>query len=188
MFLPVLLAGFFLPLGYALAVAVLSPVLSFLFTGMPPYMILISLTVEFCIDVTAANLIYTKLPFKEKARKRDAHINYIEQRRIGFAFSQQLKYNAARIYIALIAAILAGRIISVPAHLLEIVIFNMPGVNYWAYLISLFADSFIGLILLVVIIPPLVLTLAKYLNPQTKHDEPAEEPQDESDVKEEGNI
>ena len=64
MFWPVAMAAFFLPFGYALAVGLLTPVLSTLFTGMPPisppilHVIMIELA---ALSVTIVGLRKTKL-------------------------------------------------------------------------------------------------------------------------------
>jgi hypothetical protein len=60
MFWPVAATGFFLPLSFSLLVGVLTPILSFLLTGMPPPPVLQIMVPELAILALGTGLLYRK--------------------------------------------------------------------------------------------------------------------------------
>jgi len=141
MHIPVLLAGFFLPLPFTLAVCVITPLLSSA-TGMPLPIMLISMIPEFMVYGTTVNLLYNK-----------------GLKKLG------LNHEAAKVYTALLAAMIAGRIVAAPLLILQAVVSGAPVKGYFAYFGAFFTNSFVGMILQILIIPPLILRLIKILNP-----------------------
>ena len=60
MFLPIAACGFFLPLTYAMAVGVLTPILSMMVTGMPPPPILYKMILELGFLAAVTGFLYKK--------------------------------------------------------------------------------------------------------------------------------
>jgi len=60
MHLPILLAGFILPLPFAIAVAAITPLLSSIFSGMPPYPFLLYMIPELVTYALVISLMYNK--------------------------------------------------------------------------------------------------------------------------------
>jgi predicted membrane protein len=130
MHIPVLIAGFTVSLPFAAAVGFLIPLLSSLFTGMPPmFPVLPFMLFELAAYGAVANLLYRKF-----------------------------KLN---VYISLIGSMLAGRVVSavVVWILASFFMAQLPGpVIFFA---STITGSIPGIIIQIVLIPPVVILLAK---------------------------
>lgn len=135
MHLPVLLCGFFCGPWYGLAVGAVAPLLRFAIFGAPT---LVPRGVAMCFELAAygffAGLLYRRLPKKP-----------------------------ASVYIALIAAMLAGRIIWAGAQTAMVFMGVSKAPIGWAYFLAeAFTKAIPGIVLQIVLIPVLVLTLQKY--------------------------
>ncbi len=132
MHLPVLLAGFVCGPVWAAALGFLAPLLRFALFGAPPiYPIGAAMALELCTYGLVAGLLYKHLP-----------------------------QNTKSIYISLLSAMLAGRLVWGAARAL------MSGVSeaafswaaFWA---GAFAEAIPGIVLQIVLLPLLVLALKK---------------------------
>ena len=132
MHIPVLLCGFLCGPWYALAVGFIAPLLRFVLFGMPPiYPIGVAMCFELAAYGALTGILYRALP-----------------------------KNAGMIYISLIAAMLGGRVIW---GVVRAVISGVGGSPFtWAaFLAGAFTNAIPGIILHIVIIPPIVLALKK---------------------------
>lgn len=133
MHIPVLLCGFFCGPWYALAVGFIGPLLRFMLFGMPPIM---PTGIAMCFELAAyglvAGLLYKKLPKKK-----------------GF------------IYVALICAMLCGRVVWGVAR---VVLFGLGKSEFgWAAFMSgAFLNAIPGIILQIILIPIIVMALGKH--------------------------
>lgn len=137
MHIPVLLCGFFCGPWYGLAVGFIAPLLRFAIFGMPKIMPTgIAMSFELATYGLAAGLLYMLLPKKKPY-----------------------------IYVALISAMLAGRIVWGTAMT---VLFGLGKTQFgWpAFLAGAFANAVPGIIIQIVLIPVLVMVLQKYTNKQ----------------------
>ena len=132
MHIPVLLCGFICGPWYALAVGFIAPALRFVLFGMPPiYPTGLAMCFELAAYGVLTGLLYRALPKK-----------------------------TGNIYLALIAAMLGGRIVWGAARAV------MSGVGdhsftWAAFLAGAFTNAIPGIVLHIVIIPPIVLALRR---------------------------
>lgn len=132
MHIPVLLAGFLCGPWWALAVGAVAPLLRFALFGMPP---LFPTGAAMCFELAAYGLIsgvlYRKLP------KR-----------------------AVNVYLALIAAMLAGRVVW---GIVMVVLMGLKGSAFtWAaFVAGAFVNAVPGIIVHIILIPIIVLALRK---------------------------
>ena len=131
MHIPVLLAGFVCGPWWALAVGLIAPPLRFVLFSMPPFPAYVSMAFELATYGLVAGLLYKYLPKK-----------------------------TSNIYVSLIGAMLAGRVVWGVAM---VVIMGMKGNPFgWAAFVSgAFGGAIPGIILHIVLIPVLVLALQK---------------------------
>lgn len=133
MHIPVLLCGFFCGPWYGLAVGLTAPLLRFVLFGMPPLMpVGIAMCVELAVYGCTAGLLYRLLPRKKPY-----------------------------VYLALIGAMLAGRILWGAA---QFVLFGLGKTEFgWtAFLSGAFLNAIPGILVQLVLIPILVMVLQKY--------------------------
>ena len=133
MHIPVLLCGFFCGPVYAAAVGFVAPLLRFVLFGMPP---LVPTGIAMCFELAAygavAGLLYTKLP-KTKAN----------------------------IYVSLIGAMLAGRLVWGLARTV-LYGFGKGTFGFNAFLSGAFLTAIPGIILHIILIPIVVMMFRKY--------------------------
>lgn len=130
MHIPVLICGLICGWPYGLVCGLMGPLLSSIITGMPPAVILPSMMVECGIYGLTASLVLKFL-------------------RTGNTY--------ADLYIALVAAMLAGRVISGIAKAL---IFS-PGLAMSAWVTSSFVTALPGILIQLVFLPSVVFALMK---------------------------
>ena len=133
MHIPILLCGLLLGWKYGLAVGILTPLLSHFFTGMPPGPMLPGMLFELTAYGAAAGLL-TQIV--------------------------RTKNTCANIYIALIGAMLIGRILM---GILNALIFSVGEYSVQVWLTASFAAALPGIAIQVVLIPIIVLALNKAL-------------------------
>ena len=132
MHIPVLLCGFICGPFYALIVGLIAPVLRFLLFGMPPiFPTGLAMCFELACYGLVAGLLYRALPKK-----------------------------TGNIYIALLVAMLVGRIVWGVATMIILGI-SGSGLTWAAFISSAFINSLPGIILHILIIPPIVMALCK---------------------------
>ena len=131
MHIPVLLGGMVLSPLYALAVGILTPILSSLIFHMPPVAYLPSMVCELAVYGLTASLIYH-------------HI--------------KTKNNLLNIYIGLIGAMLCGRI---TYGILNALIFRAGAYSLQTWLTAAFVTGLPGIIIQLIVIPILILALQK---------------------------
>ena len=133
MHLPVLLCGFFCGPWFAAAVGLIAPLLRFLLFGMPPLM---PSGIAMCFELAAyglvSGLLYNALPKKK-----------------GY------------IYVSLIGAMIAGRLIWGAAR---VILYGLGKSEFgWAaFIAGAFTNAIPGIILQIVLIPLLVMILQKH--------------------------
>ena len=133
MHIPVLLCGFFCGLWYALAVGLIAPLLRFMLFGMPP---IVPTGIAMCFELATygfmAGFLYKRLPKKK-----------------------------VFIYVALIGAMLCGRVIW---GAVRVVLFGLGQSEFgWAAFMSgAFLNAIPGIIVQIVLIPIIVMLLQKY--------------------------
>lgn len=133
MHIPVLLCGFFCGPWYALAVGSLAPLLRFFIFGMPPLMPTgIAMCFELAVYGLVSGLLYRALPKKKWS-----------------------------IFVALIGAMLAGRIVWGAARA---ILYGVGGSEFgWAAFVSgAFLNAIPGIIVQLTLIPVLVMSLEKH--------------------------
>ena len=131
MHIPVLLSGLLCGPLYGLAAGLLTPLLSSFITGMPPVAYLPSMLCELAVYGLVAGLL----------------IHFIKT-----------KSSIANIYIALIGAMMCGRLVY---GLLNAVIFRAGEYSMVVWLTSAFVTSLPGIIIQLVVIPLIVIALRK---------------------------
>ena len=133
MHIPVLLCGFFCGPWYALAVGFIAPLLRFVLFSMPPIM---PTGIAMCFELAAYGLI-SGLLYKLLPKKKPY------------------------IYVSLISAMLAGRIIWGAAR---VILYGLGKSDFgWAAFMSgAFLNAIPGIIVQIVLIPILVMVLEKY--------------------------
>ena len=131
MHIPVLLCGLILGWQYGLACGILTPLLSSLITGMPPFAYLPSMLFELAAYGLVAGLLIKFIRTKSKF---------------------------ANTYIALIGAMLSGRVLF---GLLNALIFRFGSYSISIWLTAAFVTALPGIALQLVVIPILVLAIEK---------------------------
>lgn len=131
MHIPVLLCGLICGIPYGLVCGIVTPLLSSLLTGMPLAAMLPSMLCELAVYALASALLMRFAPVKKPV---------------------------ARIYIALIGAMLAGRVVS---GLLNWLIFSAGTYSMHAWLMSSFVTALPGIAIQIVLIPAIVFGLQK---------------------------
>lgn len=138
MHIPALLAGFALPLPYAVLCGALMPVLSSLLTGMPAVFPMMPLmAVELAVYALCASIFYRKL-----------------------------RWN---VYVALLLAMICGRL---AAGFMSFLLASLFSAQFaaigFAYIGQIIVTGVIGIVIQVVVLPPLVLLLqkAKLIRPE----------------------
>lgn len=134
MHIPVLLCGFLCGPWYGLAVGLIAPLLRFLIFSMPPLMpIGISMSFELAVYGLSAGLMYKLLPKKKPY-----------------------------IYVSLITAMLAGRVVW---GLVRTLLYGLGKAEFGfaAFIAGGFTNAIPGIILQIVLIPVLVMTFEKIM-------------------------
>lgn len=131
MHIPVLLCGFFCGPWYALAVGLIAPLLRHVLFQMPPLYSAIAMSFELATYGLVAGLLYRALPKK-----------------------------TISIYIALIGAMLAGRVVWGIASLLLVGVTGQP-FTWQLFLSGAFITALPGIIVHIVLIPLVVLALRR---------------------------
>ncbi len=131
MHIPVLLCGLICGCPFGLACGILSPVLSSLITGMPPIGYLPGMLCELAVYGVMTGILLR---------------------------SVRTKKLVADIYISLIGAMLAGRIVY---GILNALIFNVGQYSMSIWLTSAFVTSLPGIIIQLIVIPVLVFVLER---------------------------
>lgn len=133
MHIPILLCGFFCGPWYALAIGFAAPLLRFFLFGMPPIMpIGISMCFELATYGLMVGLLYKHLPKKKSS-----------------------------IYISLLVAMLAGRIIWGFSRVVLLAL-GKSEFGWAAFMSGAFFTAIPGIILQIVLIPVLVMALRKH--------------------------
>lgn len=130
MHIPVLICGMICGWPYGLLCGLMGPLLSSVLTGMPPVAFLPSMMVECGVYGLVSGLV----------------LKYV-----------RTKSTYADLYIALVAAMLAGRVVSGIAKAL---IFT-PGMALSAWITASFVTALPGIVIQLVFLPSVVLTLMK---------------------------
>lgn len=131
MHLPVLLAGFVCGPWWALAVGLVAPLLRHLLLTMPPLTAAIPMTFELAAYGLVSGLLYKKLPKK-----------------------------VGSIYLSLIAAMLAGRILWGVVRVIMLGVSQVP-FSWAAFIAGAFTEAIPGILLQIILIPVLVMALRK---------------------------
>lgn len=131
MHIPVLLCGLICGPLYGLLCGILAPLLSSLITGMPPMAILPGMVLELAVYGLVSGLLIHSLPIKS---------------------------TVTRIYIALIAAMIAGRIVS---GVVNALIFHAGSYSFQIWITGAFIKALPGIIIQLILIPILVFALQK---------------------------
>lgn len=131
MHIPIYLCAFLCGWKYGLACAILTPILSSTLTGMPVGAMLPSMIIELSTYALVSAILN--------------HKNIFKNRSIG-------------IYSSLIPAMLTGRIIG---GIFNAFIFNMPNYSFNAFISGYFIMGLPGIILQLVILPPMIILLEK---------------------------
>ena len=132
MHIPVLLAGFLCGPWWAMAVGAVAPLLRFALFGMPP---IFPTGVAMCFELAAyglvSGLLYVRLPKK-----------------------------TANIYVSLLAAMLAGRVVW---GIVRVVLSGVAGEPFtWAaFMAGAFINAVPGIVVHILLIPVIVMTLRK---------------------------
>ncbi|NLI91135.1 MAG: ECF transporter S component [Peptococcaceae bacterium] len=129
--IPVLLCGLLCGWSFGLACGIIGPVLSSLFTGMPPIAYLPSMLVELAAYGLITGIIMSN----------------VHTKRI-----------YADLYISLIGAMLAGRVV---AGIAKALIFSPGHITMAAWVTSYFVTSLPGIIIQIVLIPSIVFALER---------------------------
>lgn len=136
MHIPVLLSGFFLAWPYALMVGVLSPVLSFFLTGMPPVPMLFIMMFELATYGVLVSVFY----------------NLIQKNQI------------VRVYSTLLIAMIGGRIVACLVTFLMATIVNMGKfTTFFAWISSSVIPGLPGILIQLVFIPAVIFSLSRFL-------------------------
>ena len=131
MHIPILLCGLLFGFPYGLACGIVTPLLSSLFTGMPPAAMLPAMLCELAVYGLVASLLMRFVPVKNAY---------------------------AKLYTALIGAMLSGRIV---LGLVNALIFNVGSYTMQAWLGMAFVTALPGIAMQVVLIPAIVIGLRK---------------------------
>lgn len=132
MHLPILICGFVCGAPYGLAAGLIVPLLRSILFGMPPmFPTAVSMALELAVYGFVTGLLYKKLP-----------------------------KNNAMIYVALIGAMLIGRI---AAGAVNVVLYGVQGSGYsmQMFMAGMFMNAVPGMILQLVLIPVIIMMLRK---------------------------
>lgn len=132
MHLPILICGFVCGAPYGLAAGLIVPLLRSILFGMPPmFPTAVSMALELAVYGFVTGLLYKKLP-----------------------------KNNAMIYVALIGAMLIGR---VAAGAVNVVLYGVQGSGYsmQMFMAGMFMNAVPGIILQLVLIPVIIMMLRK---------------------------
>lgn len=134
MHIPVLLCGFFVGWSYALAVGALTPLLSFLVTGMPPIPMLYIMMFELSAYGALVSLLRSKLKANE----------------------------ILKVYASLAGAMVGGRIVACLVTFLLSSVFGLGKFStFLAWITTIVAPGLPGIALQLLFIPAIVLALWK---------------------------
>ena len=131
MHIPVLLCGLLCGPVYGLGCGILAPLLSHLFTGMPPTAMLLSMLCELAAYGMLSGILIRVI---------------------------RTKWNLLNLYTALIGAMICGRIIN---GVLNALIFNAGKYSMEMWLTASFLQAIPGIVIQLALIPLLVLALQK---------------------------
>jgi len=131
MHIPILLCGILCGFPYGLACGMLTPLLSSLFTGMPPAAMLPSMLCELAAYGTASSLLIRCV------RMKNVYV---------------------RIYVALIGAMVSGRIFY---GILNALVFNAGSYSIQIWLTAAFVTALPGVLIQILVIPVIVVILQK---------------------------
>jgi len=131
MHIPILLCGIIVGFPYGLACGIITPLLSSLFTGMPPTAMLPSMLCELAAYGMVSSLL----------------MRYVK-----------VKNTYAKIYISLIGAMLFGRVFY---GILNSLIFNAGAYSMQVWLTAAFVTALPGVAIQIIIIPTIVIILRK---------------------------
>ena len=131
MHIPVLLCGLVCGFPWGLACGIVTPLLSSLLTGMPPAAMLPSMLCELAVYGLVAGLLMRCVPVKNAY---------------------------AKIYIALIGAMLCGRLVM---GALNALIFSAGNYSMQLWLAGAFVTALPGIAVQIVLIPPIIFGLRK---------------------------
>lgn len=131
MHIPVLIAGFVLGGKYGLAIGFIVPILRSLLFTMPPMPFAIAMAFELATYGLITGLLYTRLPKKK--------IN---------------------LYASLIVAMLVGRLVW---GIASYILYGIQGTafTFEMFIAGAFANAIIGIVLQLIIIPPILMALQK---------------------------
>lgn len=132
MHLPVLICGFICGAPYGLAVGFIVPLLRSVLFGMPMlFPTAVSMAFELCVYGCVTGLLYRRLPKKN-----------------------------SMIYIALVAAMIAGRVV---AGVANVILYGVQGEGYsiQMFMTGMFVSAIPGIILQLVLIPIVVMLLRR---------------------------
>ena len=133
MHLPILISGFVCGWPVGLAVGIITPLLRSVMFGMPPFLpIAVSMAFELGAFGFITGILYSKMPKK-----------------------------IVNIYIILVIAILAGRVVSAIANLALLGFGLRDSYNLQIFLAGSFINAWPGIILQIVLIPVLIRALQK---------------------------
>ena len=127
MFLPILLGAMFLPWQYALAVGVITPLLSGLLTGMPP-MAPLPMAVMMAFELGAAAVIVSLMKNIKWIKAKDYRIIYalIPALLVGFAVSGAVLWTAIQFFSVkgpgMLTYVLGAIIAGVPGIVIQLVL------------------------------------------------------------------
>jgi len=131
MHIPILMSGIILGLPYGIVVGIITPILSSLFTGMPPAPILPAMVCELAAYGAVSSLLMFYVPIKNIY---------------------------ARVYISLIGAMLFGRVFF---GVVNALIFAAGDYSMRIWLTGAFVTALPGIVIQIVIIPAVVIALQK---------------------------
>ena len=131
MHIPILLCGILCGFPYGLAVGIVTPFLSSIFTGMPPAAFLPSMVCELAAYGTVSSLLMRYL---------------------------RVKNTYAKVYVSLIGAMLFGRLLF---GALNALIFSVGSYSMQIWLTAAFVTALPGVIIQIIIIPAVVVVLQK---------------------------
>lgn len=136
MHIPVLICGLFCGWPYGLACGIITPFISSVMTGMPPAMMLPKMIIELGVYGLVAGLCASYIPVKNEMTK---------------------------LYMSLIIAMLAGRIVN---GLVNTCILSTQGYTLSVFMMASFVTCLPGIILQLIVIPVLVRSLNKNIYKQ----------------------
>jgi len=134
MHIPVFLCAFFCKWQFAAVVGAVAPLLSFVISQMPPFPNCIAMSFELCTYAFAAGILYKILPKKNLF-----------------------------IYVSLLVAMVAGRLVGGAATFIIAGINNTPytvGMFFTAY----FAKTILGIVIHILLIPIIVMSVKKAIS------------------------